>query len=264
MYKLAVFDVDGTLVSRGKRVLQASTIEALHTLKKAGVKIAIASGRPPFAMEKELLKKIDFDFFVCSNGTYVMDECHKELYKEEMSKETVESFSQDFRDNDDALMFQFEDNAYIYHGKKRISSMIDHCLGRLDLLKDDRKMNTRHHTSLPYAIVCNIKKKNLHGYMEKYPSYSFVEFMKDYYDIFPDHCNKATGIKHLCDKIGITMEEVISFGDALNDVEMLRDCGCGVAMGDALQETKEVANHITTTSDEDGIYQACKHFGFIS
>lgn len=263
MYKLAVFDVDGTLVSRGKRILQESTLEALHTLKSKGVKIAIASGRPPFAMEKSLLKKIDFDYFVCSNGTYVMDELHQELYKEEMSKEIVQSLADDFSNNDDALLFQFEDKSYIYHGKKRISSMIDHCLGRLDLLVDDRKKNIRHETSLPYAVVCFIKKKHLKGYMDKYPDYMFLEFMKDYYDIFPTHCNKGTGIQHLCDKIGITMEDVICFGDALNDLEMLRDCGCGVAMGDALDEAKEVANYITTTSDEDGIYHACQHFNLI-
>lgn len=89
MYKLAVFDVDGTLVSRGERILKESTLEALRELKEKGIKIAIASGRPPFAMEKSLLQKIDFDYFVCSNGTYVMDANHQELYKEKCQKHSL-------------------------------------------------------------------------------------------------------------------------------------------------------------------------------
>lgn len=263
MYKLAVFDVDGTLVSRGERILKESTLEALRELKEKGIKIAIASGRPPFAMEKSLLQKIDFDYFVCSNGTYVMDAYHQELYKEEMSKAFVESFTKDFTENDDALMFQFEDKAYVYHGKKRIANMLHSNLGRLDLLEDDREDRSRHETSLPYAIVCYIAKENLAFYQKKYHDYAIVEFMEDYYDIFPKQCNKASGIKHLCEKINITMKDVICFGDALNDIEMLKECGLGVAMGDALPQAKEVADYITTASDEDGIYHACIHFKLI-
>ncbi len=260
MYKLAVFDVDGTLVTRKDRVLLDSTIQSLRKLKENGIKIAIASGRPPFAMEKSLLEQIDFDYFICSNGTYVMNAEHVALYVEEMPASTVEAFALDFAKKDDAIMFQFADKGYCYHGLKRISHMLNHCLGRLDLLADDREETSRHLTSLPFAAVAFIQKNNLAYYQTRYPSYRFESFLNDYYDIYPFTCSKATGIMHLCEKIQIAMDDVICFGDALNDVEMLKACGCGVAMGDALEEAKAVADYITTQSDEDGIYQACCHF----
>ena len=263
MYKLAVFDVDGTLVTRGQRVLLDSTIEALKTLKENGVYIAIASGRPLFAMEKSLLKHIDFDYFICSNGMCVADGKKQILFKQDMTKEEVETLTKDFEKHDDALMFQFEDKAYIYHGRKRISNMIHHCLGRLDILVDARKTRNRHATTLPYAAVSFIQKRHVAYYREAYSQYSIIEFMEDYYDIFAKGCSKASGIQHLCDNIHVEMKDVICFGDALNDYEMIQACGCGVAMGDALDEIKEIADYITEKSDDDGIYLACKHFHMI-
>ena len=58
MIKLAVFDVDGTLVTKGNRRVPASCVKALNELSRKGVRLAIASGRPPFAMEKKLLEEI--------------------------------------------------------------------------------------------------------------------------------------------------------------------------------------------------------------
>lgn len=263
MYKLAVFDVDGTLVSRGERVLLDSTVKALKALKKKGIKIAIASGRPIFAMERSLLDKLDFDYFICSNGTYVADHDFKQLYKEEIPSEIVEKLTSDFITRDDAILFQFEDSAYIYHGKKRMTNMISKCLGRLDIICDDREYPSRHLKSLPFSAVAYIDENNLDYYSTRYPNYRFESFMRDYYDIYPFHCTKATGIMHLCDILSLQMQDVICFGDALNDVEMLKACGCGVAMGDALEAAKEVADYITSTSIEDGIYQACVYFDLI-
>lgn len=263
MYKLAVFDVDGTLVSKEDRILLNSTIETLMKLKHKGVKIAIASGRPLFAMEQSLLKKIAFDYYICSNGMCVADGKHQVLFQQAISKEEVEQLTQDFHKFDDAIMFQFDDKAYVYHGRKRISNMMLHSLGRLDILEDARSTRKRHDVSLPYAAVSYIAKSHLPFYENKYPQYSFLPFMDEYYDIFKKGCSKASGIQHLCDIIDITMDNVICFGDALNDYEMIQQCGCGVAMGDALEEIQEVANYITSKSDEDGIYQACKHFDLI-
>ena len=80
MIKLAVFDVDGTLVTKGNRRVPASCVHALNELSRKGVKLAIASGRPPFAMEQSLLEQVSFDYFVCSNGAFVRNAQHEVLY----------------------------------------------------------------------------------------------------------------------------------------------------------------------------------------
>ena len=74
---------------------------------------------------------------------------------------------------------------------------------------------------------------------------------------------KVVGIEKMLEHHGITKEEIIAFGDGENDLEMLAFAGVGVAMGNADEEVKEVADYVTTDIDDDGIWNACKHFNLI-
>ena len=65
------------------------------------------------------------------------------------------------------------------------------------------------------------------------------------------------------EKYGISPEECIAFGDEYNDIEMLKRVGCGIAMGNGTDDAKGVADYVTDTLHDDGIYNACKHFGLI-
>ena len=53
--------------------------------------------------------------------------------------------------------------------------------------------------------------------------------------------------------MGITLEDVIAFGDDYNDIEMIKHCGLGIAMGNAIPQVKKVANAITVSNDADGV-----------
>lgn len=66
---------------------------------------------------------------------------------------------------------------------------------------------------------------------------------------------KATGLARLCAHLGIDRTDVVAFGDALNDVEMLRWAGHGVAMGHAAPEVADAADEVGGTNDEDGVAQ---------
>jgi len=57
----------------------------------------------------------------------------------------------------------------------------------------------------------------------------------------------------LTEKLGISLADIVSFGDDLNDREMLQICGTGVAVSNAIQEVKEVADEVTLSNDEDGV-----------
>lgn len=263
MIKLAIFDVDGTLVSKGDRILLPSTLKALKDLKIQGIKVAIASGRPPFAMEKRLVEEIDFDYFICSNGCCVFDHQFHSMSEDALTKEEVERLTREFQKTDNALMFQFEDKAYAYHGLKRITGMIQKFLGRLDLLVDDREHKRRHLKSLPYAAVAKIEDQDLAHFKACFPRFNFEAFTDGYYDIYPKGVNKATGIEHVCDKLGFTIKDTICFGDGLNDLEMIKKCGISVAMGDAVEAAKKAATYITDISKEDGIYNALKHYQLV-
>jgi hydroxymethylpyrimidine pyrophosphatase-like HAD family hydrolase len=64
---------------------------------------------------------------------------------------------------------------------------------------------------------------------------------------------KINAIKILCEKWGITISDVVAFGDDSNDIDMLRGCGKGIAMGNAIDAVKEVSCEVCDTNENDGM-----------
>ena len=262
MYQLAIFDVDGTMVSHGDRVLLDSTVEAINTLKAKGIKIAIASGRPYFMIEKSIMTRIKFDYFVCCNGLYVCDKDGKIVYSQRITADTITKLVSLFKKNNDAISFQFEDGTYVYNGYEKIVALFNANLGRNEFVHNDIN-NTRHLVDLPFSGVVNIAKEHIEEYKMEFPEFRFERFKLDYHDLYFKKYCKATGIAHLCESIGINLQDVIAFGDGINDVDMLKECGCGVCMGDGIEVAKEAADYVTLPTKEGGIYAACKHLGLL-
>jgi 5-amino-6-(5-phospho-D-ribitylamino)uracil phosphatase len=72
--------------------------------------------------------------------------------------------------------------------------------------------------------------------------------------------NKANGIKRVCELLGLTTDQVMAVGDSLNDISMIRECGWGVAMGNAQETVKEAADAVTAANTEDGVAAAIRKF----
>ena len=75
---------------------------------------------------------------------------------------------------------------------------------------------------------------------------------------------KESGMNALMKKWGIEKEETMAFGDALNDLSMLREAGIGVAMGNSEPALKEAADYVAGDIDSDGLYLALVHFGILN
>ena len=82
-------------------------------------------------------------------------------------------------------------------------------------------------------------------------------------DIIEKGISKAEGLKKLCAYYGLEMSDVYAFGDSYNDSEMLEEAGVGIAMGNAKEALKEIADYITSPIDQDGIWNACRHFQLV-
>lgn len=79
-------------------------------------------------------------------------------------------------------------------------------------------------------------------------------------EVNPIGVNKANGLETVCKEMGLTMDEVMAVGDSLNDLKMIEQAGLGIAMGNAQEKVKQVADFITDTNDNDGVAQAIKRF----
>ena len=82
-------------------------------------------------------------------------------------------------------------------------------------------------------------------------------------DVIYKDASKAEGIKALLEYYGMSREDVIAFGDSMNDYDMIHYVQHGIVMGNGLDEVKAVADYVTSDLHKDGIYNGLHHFGLI-
>ena len=91
-----------------------------------------------------------------------------------------------------------------------------------------------------------------------------VDRKKGYYEIMPKGYSKASGIRFLADALGVDMAQTVAVGDSSNDIPMLECAGVSIAMGNATDDVKALADYVTTDVEENGIENALRWLGAIS
>ncbi len=262
MIKLAVFDMDGTLFNEEK-MIPNNTKEALKKLKQNGLKLAVATGRAYYLIDKELIKENQIDYVICCNGSGVYDNQGKVIYKHQFSKEIMHSMIKDMKEDHIPVLFEYDETACVYSEYEACCEKIMQFFINTSFLRDETKQPQYHLDHNPLQGACYMKEQDALKYRSKYPDYDFVAYANDGYDILSKGINKATGIKYATAILGISLEEIIAFGDHQNDLEMIKQCKIGVAMGNATDGLKKIADFITKSNIDDGITYACKHFKLI-
>ena len=100
----------------------------------------------------------------------------------------------------------------------------------------------------------------------RFPQLNFPMFAgKTGADVIEKGMSKAEGLIRLSRYFGEKedLSQLIAFGDSMNDYEIIRAAGIGIAMGNAIEELKTAADYVTDDIGRDGVYKACLHFGLI-
>lgn len=259
MIKALFFDIDGTLVSFKTHLIPDDTVEALEAAHHCGVKIFIATGRPPMLIDN--LGQIEhlIDGYVTTNGAlcYANDiSIHKTMRPDEVKSIKFEAdrlgamlitvgLKQIALSNpDEALMGQLQTMLNV--------PSIPEC-NNIDALADAGVIQ------MTAFVTINQEKQLLHNA----PNCLASRWHPAFIDITASCANKASGITAIANKNGIDISEVMAFGDGGNDLSMLRAAGIGVAMGNSLNEVKEIADYVTHSVDNGGIASALRHFEVI-
>ena len=213
---LVFFDVDGTLLHKNN-VIYESDIAALKKLKAAGHEIFLNTGRSRSILPEDLLKKVEFDGFVCGS-TYI--EYHgKVLHRECIDNESLRGFCRYARDEGVSLLLEGETRSYginggCFHPCIDITEALDDCLIEPSFMQVTKMTADR---DIPKRVAVrfkNIRCINFGGYSE--------QIVAGY--------DKAFGMKMLCDKLKAPYKNTVAFGDSVNDTEMLSFAGKGVIM----------------------------------
>ncbi|MGP4068269.1 Cof-type HAD-IIB family hydrolase [Halobacillus sp. B29] len=254
--KIAFFDIDGTLLNHQKQ-LPEETKEAIKELQNSGVYCAIATGRAPF-MYEEIREELGIDSYVSFNGQYVIFE-GEVVYKNPLSESYLEKLHEHAQENNHPMVFM---NHETMRASEQEHSHIEKSLGSL-------------HFDYPQVDECFYKGREIFqsllfcqgGEIEDYRSvhkaFDYIRWHPYSCDVLPGGGSKAEGIKKMIEAAGLRIEDSIAFGDGLNDIEMLRETGTGVAMGNAVPEAKQVSDMVTTDVNEGGLVKAIFDLGLI-
>ena len=254
--KIAFFDIDGTILRFGKPDMTDRVKEALNRLQKNGVLICLATGRPLAVIPK--FEGVKFDLTIAFNGSVCMagDKVITNLvipYEEvmtiinnatKMGRAVAIATKTKIVANgaDEALREYFE----LASLKATPSHEFDNAI------KEE-----------VYQMMLGCERSEWDEVLKGTKKAKIAAWWDSAVDIIPDGSGKGNAIKKVVEHLGLSLDEAIAFGDGGNDADMLLAAGVGVAMGNAADSVKAVADEVCGSVDEDGIYYYLKEKGLI-
>ncbi|KAA9299215.1 MULTISPECIES: Cof-type HAD-IIB family hydrolase [Aerococcus] len=261
MYKLAAFDIDGTLVNDDKEVTE-STLRGLAHLQDQGVHVAISTGRPLKGVHK-VLDQIDqdlVDYASCFNGSVIYQLKEKRIiFETYLQVDQVHEITQfalahevDVHGHSASQVLVHRDPIDRYVGVE--SGILDMPITQTDFLADD--------VHFPKLMITGEAERILE-IEEEIPSdwyqrYNIVKSEPYYLEFNPKASSKGLALEHLCELLDVDQAQSMAFGDQENDLSMIEWAGCGIAMGNAIQSLKDIADYVTHDNNTDGIEHAAK------
>lgn len=251
--KIIFFDIDGTLVDEEKKI-PLSTKEAINALQQKGIHTAIATGRPPFLF-KDLREELDINTYVSFNGQYVVLDGEL-IYENPIEMEKIE------RLHEDSIKYNYP---LVYMSDKEMSAtvenhpFIEQSLNKLKFgyPKIDDQFHTNE-TIFQALIFCELNEEN--ELKEIHDHFNFLRWHDYSCDIIPIGGSKAVGVNKIMNKLNIGKNHSYAFGDGYNDIELIKEIGTGIVMGNGVDELKAVADYITDDVENDGILKALKYY----
>ncbi len=264
MIKAIFFDIDGTLVSMDTHRIPDDAYAALFQLKEKGIKMFIASGRPPIQIPLigEQFNSIPFDGYVMLNGQYCMDGKKEEFYRLPIDSDTLHTVVPYIKSQPNLICTFMElDYSYDTVFNETFADYLK-SIGKEDQMTpvDDPERSYTHET---YQICPYGPPEMDEEFLKHAKGMKSARWTPAFADMIPLNGGKQVGIQKMLDRFGIRKEECMAFGDGGNDISMLEYVGIGVAMGNAFPGVKEHADYVTDPIDEGGLVKAFRHFNLI-
>ena len=237
--KLIALDMDGTLLTSQEKVSDYTKGVIAKALEN-DVHVVLSTGRwlnscYPFAEELKLKS-----FLVTCNGGQIWT-VGKDLLEEHLlTQEKIE-------------------NMWYLAEKYDVFTWL---VSTEDIYYNQRPDNFYDHKWLKFGCETEDKDK-LDKIIEELSHIDGLELTNSLptnIEVNPKGVNKASALRKVCQDIGITMDQVLACGDSLNDIKMIQEAGVGVAVGNAQEAIKKVADYVTETNDNHGVAKAIEKY----
>lgn len=238
--KLIALDMDGTLLNDQLEVSEANK-QAISKALEQGIDVMLSTGRwiefcYPYAQSLNLNT-----YFVTVNGGEIWT-ATKELLERHVHEQSLMEKMWKLGRSLNVKMWCVATD-YTYHTNEDPTDFYAH-----EWLK------------IGYTSTDKEKLDLITKELSTYDSLELTNSLPTNIEANPVGVNKASGLQKVCQELGITMDQVMAVGDSMNDFKMIQEAGLGVAMGNAQDKVKEVADAITDTNMNDGVAKAIQQF----
>ena len=258
MIKAAFFDIDRTLLSHVTNSVPASARRALELLRQKGILVFSATGRPRSVLETmPALQGLTFDGGVTLTGQYCYNSSGV-IYCNPIHRTDIRTLIDYLDTHPIPCSFIEGDRSYINFYNDHVKNV--HIAVHSDPPPlGDLRWGLEHEVYQIWLYLHDNKVPDL----PPLPHIKYTKWHEGGVDMISIDGGKAKGIGEVLAHYGLTPDEAIAFGDSDNDLDMLQAVKIAVAMGNACDEAKQCADYITTDVDDDGIWNALKHFELI-
>lgn len=238
--KLIALDMDGTLLTSDLEV-SAFNKEMIAKAVDKGVTVMLATGRwlefcYPYAESLALNT-----YLVTVNGGEIWSASKKLVERHVHASDLVEKMWKIGHDKGVNMWAVATDK--VYHAGDQPEDFYAH-----EWLK------------IGYSTENIAKLTEIRKELSVYDCLEITNSLPTNIEVNPIGVNKANGLERVCKELGITMDEVMAVGDSLNDIKMIEQAGLGIAMGNAQDAIKEVADYVTDSNNHDGVAKAIERF----
>jgi Cof subfamily protein (haloacid dehalogenase superfamily) len=259
MIKLVATDIDGTIFIPEKEFTQAVK-DCISKLNNSGIKVVLVTGRMNAAASK-IAQDLGLNTPVVSYQGGLVVENGKKLYERYLSAEQTERVLEWARKenihinlyNDDILYSESE----CYEVQRYCNNLhTEHTVKKFSEIKKD-KINKL--LAIDYFNPDRISRyeKELH---EAFPDLYIVKSTPYFLEFSNPEASKKCAVEFLQNYWGLKKEEILTIGDQNNDIALLKAGGLKIAMGNATDELKEIADYVTDSVYEDGFVKAIEKF----
>lgn len=254
--KIIFFDIDGTLLDHTTGKISPKTQEALKKLREEGILLCIATGRSPIVFPD--FGDAHFDAFCAFNGSLCFTQ-EEMIYSNPIPQESVNQVLENAESIGRPVSVATR-NRMAANGWD--TDLADYyTLANLELTPSEDFDAVRREKV--YQIMLGCRESDHEAILRGTEGIKAAVSWERAVDIIPASSGKGVSIAKILEYFNLERSQAMAFGDSYNDMEMLQAVGIGVAMGNAPDALKAIADDVCGTVSQDGIYHYCVHHGLI-
>lgn len=258
--KLLAFDLDGTLLTTDKR-LTAANRDALEDMVRTGAVVALASGRLRSSMMKIASQLAITPAMLTLNGAAVYtstDPAAEPIHTVDLPLSYARELLDHAHGKSFALNFYRDDSLYTVRTRATapwVDLYVNQTSSEYTFVDSLTELSDMPPEKIIFVGEPSELDQQEHHFRSRWDSEIYIVRTWDYYlEFLHRDANKGTGIKALAGSFGVELSDVAVFGDAHNDIPMLRIAGHSIAMANAADDAKAAAKHVSPwTNDQDAV-----------